>query len=291
MPVGFAMPCPCGARDPPAPSHGHARHFRVIRQVHWILRATMNVPILGPSDCYIWWADPRSRPVDELAAVLSDAEAERAAGLLRPEDRRRFVTAAWLLRTVVAAQLGTDPRAVAIHRRCPDCGGAHGRPRITGTARPLHVSVTHAGDRVAVAVCAAEVGVDVEQISEAEISRSSLAPGEWAALRALPPYRRRAGFAAMWVRKEAALKATGHGLRVPPERVLVTGPQQPPELLAWPLDVPPRAVTLHTLDPGEGYVGAVAVISEGRPVNVSEYDVTRLDPAYHTTVHRSRRGA
>ncbi|MFI6508992.1 4'-phosphopantetheinyl transferase family protein [Streptosporangium sp. NPDC050855] len=240
----------------------------------------MSIPVLRRSECHVWWADPRPQPVGELAAVLSETEADRAARLHREEDRRRLVTACWLLRTVVAAQLGVTPGAVPVHRRCPDCGGPHGRPRILGAegaADPLHVSVTHAGDRVAVAVCpSAPVGVDVEPVESAPVTGASMSPAERAALRVLPPYGRRAGFARLWVRKEAALKATGHGLRVPPGRITVSGPLEPPALITWPLEISPAEVKLHTLDPGDGYVGALALLPGDHVITVSESDATYL---------------
>ncbi|MBG0823481.1 4'-phosphopantetheinyl transferase superfamily protein [Planomonospora sp. ID91781] len=240
----------------------------------------MSIPVLRRSECHVWWADTGPQPVGELAAVLGAVEAERAARLHREEDRRRFVTACWLLRTVVGAQLGVAAAAVRVHRRCPDCGGPHGRPRILDAeeaADRLHVSVSHAGDRVAVAVCpSAPVGVDVEPVASAPVTRAATSPAEWAALRVLPPYGRRAGFARLWVRKEAALKATGHGLRIPPDRVTVSGPLEPPALVDWPIEVSPAEVELHTLDPGDGYVGALAVLPGGRAITVSESDATDL---------------
>ena len=81
----------------------------------------------------------------------------------------------------------------------------------------------------------------------------------------------------MWVRKEAVLKATGHGLRIPPDQVEVSGPGEDPALLGWPLDIDPASVDLHTLDPGDGYAGAVALLADGRPVKIYEVPVTHFE--------------
>src|SRR5690606_39828108 len=103
-----------------------------------------------------------------------------------------------------------------------------------------------------------------------DLARCALTEEERAALEALPPVDRYAAFAEVWVRKEAALKATGHGLRVPPNRVRVSGPADEPELLGWPLDVPAEHVRFRPLDAGPGYVAALAVISAAPAVRVVE---------------------
>lgn len=63
-----------------------------------------------------------------------------------------------------------------------------------------------------------------------------------------------------WTRKEAILKATGHGLRLPMAEVVVSPPHEPPALLAFPAVEPP-ACQLATLDVGPNHVGAVAVLT------------------------------
>jgi 4'-phosphopantetheinyl transferase len=241
----------------------------------------MLIPVMRPSECRVWWADPRHYQITSLTPVLSEVELTRAAGFFRDQDRRRFVTGCWLLRNVVAAQLATTPEAVEIDRRCTKCGKPHGKTRIDGEAATLDVSISHSGDRVAVALSSAgPVGVDVEEVKPdpGGVPQLALAPTELASLQQLSEREQEAAFIRMWVRKEAVLKATGHGLRIPPDQVVVSGPNEDPALLSWPLDITPGGVRLHTLDPGDGYAGAVALLSEGRPVEVSETTVTGFQP-------------
>ena len=241
----------------------------------------MKAPALSVGECHVWWADPEAMPLETLLGVLDGNELKRAASYRREPDRRRFLTASWLLRTVAGAQLGIRPEKVPIERRCgkAGCDKLHGRPFIlTGDA--LHASISHSGGRVAVALTTAgPVGVDVEELPTApvgELVRCALSQAEQAVLYSLPERDQQAGFARMWVCKEAVLKATGHGLRIPPDKVEVSGPLEDPSLLAWPLDIAPGAVRITPVYPGDGYTGVVAVITDDSPPVVSEWTATPL---------------
>lgn len=193
------------------------------------------------------------------------------------------MVAGWLLRTVAAAQFAVSPVDVVIDRRCGECGRNHGKPRIvTGGRREVHASVTHSGAGVGVALSTAgEVGIDVEELASVPggVARRALSPAEREVLAGVPVRAREEGGVRMWVRKEAALKATGHGLRISPERVEVTGPGEPPAVLSWPLDLPPDRLWLRELDPGPGSVGALALLGEAAEVKVSEAHLGGRRPA------------
>ncbi|OUC94136.1 hypothetical protein CA984_23605 [Streptosporangium minutum] len=240
----------------------------------------MITPVLQTGECSVWWADPRDQPTDVLTSVLSGTELKRASTYHRDQDRRRFLTACWLLRTTAAAQLGVSPPDVVVERRCPDCDKPHGKPYVRSAGIELHVSVSHAGNRVAVALSTAgALGVDVEEVPTGPVdglAQCALSPAELAVLQALPEHKQNAAFARMWVCKEAVLKATGHGLRIPPDQVEVSSPQEDPALLGWPLDIHPSTVQIHPLDPGGGYAGVVAVIAGDLPITVSESDALDL---------------
>ncbi|XVQ84281.1 4'-phosphopantetheinyl transferase family protein [Microbispora siamensis] len=233
--------------------------------------------VLDAGACRVWWAAPQDRPVESMTPVLGEGERARAVRFRREADRRRFVTGSWLLRTAVAAVLGIAPADVVVDRSCPDCGRSHGKPRIRAAGPPLHVSVSHSGDRVVVALSAeGPLGVDVEAVPSAPVdglARRVLTRGEWSWMEALPPEERCEAFARVWTRKEAVLKATGHGLRIPPEKVEVSGPADDPELIGWPLGIPAAHVRLRHLEPGRGYVAAVAVVSAGPALRVVESHV------------------
>lgn len=234
--------------------------------------------------CTVWWTEPvgdaaAAAAVAVAAGLLDGVEQARCAALRRSVDRARFVTGRVLARHALAAELGVDPAAVALRTRCPICGGAHGKPRPAGAfASDVDVSIAHAGDRVLVAVCrGAPVGVDVEAIRGAgelaDARAGVLAAEERAAVAALAPALREAAVVRLWTRKEALLKASGHGVTVALDGLRVTGPRAPPRVLAWPPGVPPHAAQMLDLDLGSGYRACVAALTE------RDVDWGRLSPA------------
>jgi 4'-phosphopantetheinyl transferase len=81
----------------------------------------------------------------------------------------------------------------------------------------VHTSLSHADGLVAIAVSmAGPVGVDIEPVHRAavmpEVSARVAHPREYAELSMLPPRDRNDALLALWVRKEALLKAAGIGL-------------------------------------------------------------------------------
>jgi 4'-phosphopantetheinyl transferase len=216
----------------------------------------------------VWWAR-RADADSSLAALLDDAERGRLAAYHRVEDRDRFLVGCTLAKTAIASYEGGParrPAAVALDRTCTNCGKPHGKPRVKDS--DLELSVSHSGDRIAVAVArATPVGVDVEWTAgrqrdrpddeQAGLERYVLSEAEQAALTA---GTRRRDFLVAWTRKEAVTKATGDGLRVPFKDVVVSPAQSPPAVIAWPYPDPPDTVALFDLDAGDGYVAALAVI-------------------------------
>jgi 4'-phosphopantetheinyl transferase len=153
------------------------------------------------------------------------SRAERAAlTRLRPGTARRDKLAAHALaRTMIAETMRCRPADVRFRT------SRHGRPRIVrprGVA-PVDFSIA-ASDGLAVCAVASgcAVGADVESLENAGGDPLAVAAGVCSArelrrLIALPARRRCAAFVRMWTMKEAVLKATGLGLRVPPESVTV----------------------------------------------------------------------
>jgi 4'-phosphopantetheinyl transferase len=154
---------------------------------------------------------------------------------------------------------GVPEHAVRVLRLCPACGSsAHGRPLLAPVPRLAlpHVSIGHAGAVTVVALSSAgPIGVDVESSDAAAFDTFpavALHPAEKAG-----STRERT---VTWVRKEALLKATGHGLVVDPARICLTEPGDPPVLIEWPLPGPPPSAQLYDVETAPGHVAAVAVM-------------------------------
>ena len=230
-----------------------------------------SAPPFGYREIQVWWTRPQHREgwQDEL---LDEVERARCARFRRPADRDRFVTACSLLRLALARCRNRDAADLPIVRTCPACGEPHGKPRLDDGSG-LEVSLSHSGERVVVIVSSgAPVGVDVEQLPQPrdgglrrndaeDLAARVLSPIEHAAFQALSASDKRTAFLEYWTRKEAVLKATGDGLRVPLTRLAVSGPLEEPILLAWRgRPEMPERITLHRLHPGPDHVGALAVI-------------------------------
>jgi 4'-phosphopantetheinyl transferase len=214
---------------------------------------------LGPEVCQVWWASTAAlRP--EHDALLAAADLARRARLAQADDRRRSATAAAVVRAVLGTALGVDPPDLRIDRTCPECGAAHGKPRLLD-APDLHFSVTHSGSHVVLAVRAGHpVGVDLEEVGRfdpvelEELAAATLAAEERAQLASRPAGERPRAFTTWWTRKEAVLKATGQGLLVPLDELVVSAPEEPPRVLRRDGD----PVWLHDLAAPDHFTGALA---------------------------------
>ncbi|GAB7192560.1 hypothetical protein NUM3379_32690 [Kineococcus sp. NUM-3379] len=257
----------------------------------------------GPGVLEVAVAAPGATP--EVLALLDDAERARAARQRNAPDVARAVTGRALLRLLAARWTGLEARGVGLRRECLECGpGDHGRPVVVAPGpggRRVHVSVSHsAGAVLAVAGADGPVGVDVEEhagTAFAGFDDLALAPAERTALAALPEGARPAARALWWARKEAVLKATGHGLTVPPSALVVgapgtggTGAGPGGVLSAWPpqLDAalrPPAHPWLLDLAPAldavlePGSAAACAAVLAPRAPRVRVLDPGALDPA------------
>jgi 4'-phosphopantetheinyl transferase len=203
--------------------------------------------------CHVWVADvARHRPVHD--ALLDDIERSRAEAFLRPADRSRFVLGVALVKFAVAGIAGLEPAAVHVDRRCDECGRPHGRPRLPGS--DVHLSVSHSGALVVVALTrAGPVGVDVEHRDPARPAP----PAD--VLTAAEPLGRPQDLLIYWCRKESVVKATGEGLRVPLQEVVVSPADGFPRLVSY--QGRPLAASMADLDVGDSYAAALTVLTAG----------------------------
>ena len=222
-----------------------------------------HLPALGPDEIHVWKASVVELTPREAAfsALLDQAERERGARFLHLGDRFRHVVSHGLLRTLAGHYLGRAPEALAFAE------GTHGKPHLSGLDQGrLAFNLSHSGDAVLIAMARrGNVGVDVECWNERlderavdRITESVFSPRECAALRRMPPDRRRAAFYAVWSRKEAFIKATGLGLSQVLAHFDVSAEPGEARLLADSAGGADRWM-LHDLDVGPGYSAALAI--------------------------------
>lgn len=216
---------------------------------------------------------PLDRPgsvVDRLGSLLSPDERARAKRFRFRRDRDRFVVGRACLRILLGRCLGRPPATLRFSYH------DHGKPALEPRA-PLQFNLAHSNGLAVYAVCLdAEVGVDVEPLQaepRERIPEHFFAPGEVAALRALPEDAQAAAFLRCWTRKEAFLKARGNGLSLPLDAFDVTlGPGEAPRLLRTAWDAEEASEwSLHDLSSSfPGYVAALAVRGGGWDVRVEQ---------------------
>lgn len=154
------------------------------------------------------------RCLERCTGWLDDVERQRAARLVREDNRQRYVLAHGGLRAVLSRYLGVNPDAVALDR------GAIGKPFLSSELRgrsAITFNLSHAHDRALIAVSKTqEVGVDLEfvrtDIEVANLSKRFFTSSEHAAIMQATEEQRATRFFRYWVAKEALLKAQGIGL-------------------------------------------------------------------------------
>lgn len=199
------------------------------------------------------------------AAVLSEAERQRASRFACARDRRRFTVARSRLRRLLGVRLDARPDSVEL------VYGGRGKPALARRFADsgLRFNVSHAGDVAAYAFSTRrEIGIDIEAvraIREADdIAARFFSHRENEAYLALDPSDKALGFFSCWTRKEAFVKALGDGLYHPLHSFDVSlAPREPAkiqrventpgDLCGW---------TLHSFLPAPGMIGAI-VVQEG----------------------------
>lgn len=187
-------------------------------------------------------------------AGLPAPERERAAGILDPRGRQRWVASRWALRMALAEQLDEEPGAIEIRV------GPRGKPELAGPARhlphqggedvprDLRFNLSHSAGVALIAIArGCEVGVDLEWVDPGRdvlaLARRGLDPAAAAAVREAPPAERPRAFYDAWARREAVAKCLGVGLGAA---------------------LPEVPVTVTEVDAGPGFAAALATAALGR---------------------------
>jgi 4'-phosphopantetheinyl transferase len=174
---------------------------------------------LSRDEIAVWWmATDKVSPADlcRWLEILDDEERERSTGFHFEVDRREFIAAHALLRSVLSSYVKSPAHRWSFTR------DAHGKPRIhprSGLAElPFNLSHTHGLVAAAVATHGT-IGIDAERIDPVKadfaIAEEYFAPAEVRILRGMPVAKRTICFFRLWTLKEAYIKAVGTGLDTP----------------------------------------------------------------------------
>jgi 4'-phosphopantetheinyl transferase len=215
---------------------------------------------------HVWHAalERDADSLNRLEVTLSLDEKARADRFHFANDRKRFVAARGLVRTLLGKYLQRPPASLEFSY------GKHGKPFLSGEniSSGLCFNVSHSAGVAAYAIARGRnLGVDVElvraEFGGENIARRYFSSHEVSDLLTLPAEGRAKGFFHCWTRKEAYLKATGMGLQIPLDSFAVSLlPDRPAEFLEG---VESRW-HLAAYDPVEGYVAAL--VYDGAPCGI-----------------------
>jgi 4'-phosphopantetheinyl transferase len=220
-------------------------------------------------DLWVWRIDGGAEEARTYDDVLSNDEKARADRFLNPSHGYSFKIAHGRMRGILGQWIGAEPASLAF------AVGPNGKPSLTGLAAPPAFNLTHSGALAALAVAdAGDIGVDIEEIRpiRENIAERYFSVSEVAQLRALPIAEQDDAFFRCWTRKEAIVKALGDGLTMPLDRFTVDITTDTEAGLQASFDTEPAASwRLLPFRPADGYHGAIAVRTKGRPITVTRH--------------------
>ncbi|MFN2284534.1 MAG: 4'-phosphopantetheinyl transferase family protein [Anaerolineae bacterium] len=228
----------------------------------------MAAPILNRDDVHVWRVplDASRDVVADLADLLSDEETARVERMLCEEAVRRFVVSHGALRKILGHYVNERPEQLRL------VTNAQGKPHLASTdgAPTVRFSLSHSSEFALCAVTKGRVvGVDIEQIRPIsawrQITERYFSRQEREVLQDVSPDRALEAFFQGWTRKEAYSKALGEG--VSRRWTQFTVSLTPGAVVELP-GAGTKAengdrFTLRPLEPGAGYVAAVAAQGTG----------------------------
>jgi 4'-phosphopantetheinyl transferase len=193
-----------------------------------------------------------------MKAILSRDEIERASRFRFEDDRSRFIASRSILRQLLSLYLACEPESISLEYNT--WGKLALAAKFAGSDIRFNLSHSHGVAAYAIAR-RREVGVDVKMLrpdfANEGIAERFFSRTEIESLRSLPREHQTRAFFVCWTRKEAYVKALGHGLSIDLGSFDVSlRPEERPALLRC---VDAAHWSLEAFQPCDGYVGAIAV--------------------------------
>jgi 4'-phosphopantetheinyl transferase len=205
--------------------------------------------------------------------TLAPDERARAQRLRRPEAQRQFILVRLALRQLLSGLTSTPAPALRF------TSGRHGKPSLISDSpqQTLAFNLSHTRGLALIALHpSAHLGIDVECIRPSldapALAQRYFTPTEAHAILALPQGSAQLErFLRVWARKEAFMKAVGHGVAMGLDRFEVDASDHASGLRWWtlPPDAPdglpadPAQWTLRDLNAPMGFFAACAASAPG----------------------------
>jgi 4'-phosphopantetheinyl transferase len=219
-------------------------------------------------EVHVWQAslEQPEATIQTLRQLLAADELAKAGRFHFEKDRKSFIVAHGLLRTLLGRYLHLQPG----HLRF--CVNDYGKPALDPSfhEQPLNFNMSHSHKLALYAFTfRRQVGIDVEymraDVDFEGVARHSFSPVEQNVLHALLIEARKPAFYNCWTRKEAYIKARGMGLSLSLDLFDVSmKPGEPAALLTSREDAREAGRwRFEELLPGDGYAGALVVEGGG----------------------------
>lgn len=216
---------------------------------------------LGAGEVDLWRVALDESSPEELAALsrlLTPDEMARAERFVHARDRRRYIVARGVLRTILGRYRGVAPESVRFDY------GSHGKPALSGAhgSAKLYFNVAHSLHLGLIAVTTTgEVGIDLERMGKLDdwpqMAAATLGMRALVALEQAPAESRPRIFFEEWTKHEAAVKALGLGLGGRTEPLSRFFDQAVASPATDPLC--PECCLVNFI-PAPGFVGALALV-------------------------------
>jgi len=175
-------------------------------------------PILLNGEIHLWSVslNEDDRYIKQCQATLTDAEQERVAYFSFKQVQTNYIISQGTLRLLLSSYLGKEPQKVNI--------GRHEKGKPFSLDNPsLYFNMSNSGNFCVYAFSRdSEVGIDLEHIRELpdldELIQKNFTPKETAYIEKKPEHKLKRFFQ-FWTFKESYLKATGEGMRLPPDNI------------------------------------------------------------------------
>ena len=182
---------------------------------------------LNEGEIHLWSAWFSEHNATHYRALLSKDEINRADRFIVDKVREHFIIARGILRTLIGRYVDIAPAKLAFNL------GERGKPTINHPS--IRFNLSHSADLLMIALINhLEIGVDVEHIRPMRemrtVARDNFSAQEFSEWDRLPEAQKQHAFYAIWTRKEAYIKATGDGFRLPLQSFTVNH-ESPPRFL------------------------------------------------------------
>ena len=227
--------------------------------------------MLGINEVEIWHGKVTAEDAHYQAYwhVLDEAEQAQARKFKNALLTKRYVEVHGRLRNTLAQMLNQPPEKINIKK------AGHGKPYLADNPE-LAFNLSHSADRLMIAVgWNSQLGVDIEvckqRINLPGLVDKCFAEEEASYWNKLPETQKNQAFYRFWTRKEALVKATGHGIALGLNHCVIN-PENPTEFLRVP-DLCGQASAWHVqnIDLGEGIYGALVADKKFTAIRLMDF--------------------